>query len=300
MDEWERLWGTAAQMARELIHGASGVTLPVLPRRDGDWPTLGLDFAQATIKRARSRGEPISYLTMRHGGDAEARPLSEASEEARPIDAVFSPDRIRGTAASLPTFVEPVEMPRLLDALRTAGRVLVVCGPPGCGKASAVRAALERLGVTDAGWLSWLDGDHIEKRWGFAGHLIVDAPAEIGLALISAPPVLAPGEGGHLTLILDEPRATSLDEALADVIEMGRQPDEKIDELIERGEEHANIRFLRREELIAAAQGGLQQAQRLCLEMARAAGIYHVPRSVVEIFGGPDQRMKRRRSRVMR
>ncbi|MFG2584413.1 AAA family ATPase [Streptomyces malaysiensis] len=45
------------------------------------------------------------------------------------------------------TFVRPVEFPRLLVALRTHGRGVVIEGPSGIGKTSAVTKALEELGI---------------------------------------------------------------------------------------------------------------------------------------------------------
>src|SRR5699024_9632734 len=44
------------------------------------------------------------------------------------------------------TFVEPVEYTRLLVSLRTAGRGVVIEGPSGIGKTSAVAKALSHLG----------------------------------------------------------------------------------------------------------------------------------------------------------
>lgn len=45
------------------------------------------------------------------------------------------------------TFVRPVEFPRLLVALRTHGRGVVIEGPSGIGKTSAVTKALEELEI---------------------------------------------------------------------------------------------------------------------------------------------------------
>ena len=43
------------------------------------------------------------------------------------------------------TFVKPVEFDRLIVALRTAGRGLVIEGPSGIGKTTSVLKALEQL-----------------------------------------------------------------------------------------------------------------------------------------------------------
>lgn len=44
------------------------------------------------------------------------------------------------------TFVEPVEYTRLLVALRTPGRGVVLEGPSGVGKTTAVTKALKEIG----------------------------------------------------------------------------------------------------------------------------------------------------------
>jgi MoxR-like ATPase len=47
------------------------------------------------------------------------------------------------------TFVEPTVFRRLSVALRTPGRGVVVEGPPGIGKTTAVTRALEAIGFVD-------------------------------------------------------------------------------------------------------------------------------------------------------
>lgn len=47
------------------------------------------------------------------------------------------------------TFVQPVEYPRLLVALRTAGRSIVVEGPSGIGKTTAVMKAISEAGLNE-------------------------------------------------------------------------------------------------------------------------------------------------------
>jgi len=46
------------------------------------------------------------------------------------------------------TFVRPVEYEKLLIALRTPGRGVVIEGPSGIGKTTAVKKALEDLGIS--------------------------------------------------------------------------------------------------------------------------------------------------------
>ena len=61
------------------------------------------------------------------------------------------------------TFVEPVEYRDLLLNLRTPGRGLVIEGPSGIGKTTAVETALKELGIsTSVTKLSARNQDHVE------------------------------------------------------------------------------------------------------------------------------------------
>jgi MoxR-like ATPase len=48
------------------------------------------------------------------------------------------------------TFVQPKEFPQLIVNLRTPGCGLVIEGPSGIGKTSAVETALQELGLADS------------------------------------------------------------------------------------------------------------------------------------------------------
>jgi superfamily II DNA or RNA helicase len=47
------------------------------------------------------------------------------------------------------TFVKPLEYPKILLNLKTAGRGLVIEGPSGIGKTTAILKAIEELGLLD-------------------------------------------------------------------------------------------------------------------------------------------------------
>jgi hypothetical protein len=47
------------------------------------------------------------------------------------------------------TFVKPLEYPRLILNLRTPGRGLIIEGPSGIGKTTAIRKSIEELGLSD-------------------------------------------------------------------------------------------------------------------------------------------------------
>lgn len=61
-----------------------------------------------------------------------------------PLEDVF-----KTTGIPTYTFVEPFEYGRLQVALRTAGKPLVVEGPSGIGKTTAVTRALSELGISN-------------------------------------------------------------------------------------------------------------------------------------------------------
>jgi MoxR-like ATPase len=71
--------------------------------------------------------------------------MTDATTPRLPLEEVF---KIGGVPTH--TFVQPAEYARLKVALRTPGRGLIVEGPSGIGKSTAVSRALDELGV-DAG-----------------------------------------------------------------------------------------------------------------------------------------------------
>ena len=64
---------------------------------------------------------------------------------------------------------------------------------------------------------------------------------------------------------------------------MGRQPDNKIEEMISLGEAAANIRFVRKSEIALEAAGSFFMAQQLCFFAAMAAGIEETQAKLTEV-----------------
>ena len=142
------------------------------------------------------------------------------------------------------------------------GGDLVVEGPSGVGKTTIVRRALRDFSEVPQEWLLGpveADRDTLDARLrdGFRGHLVVDdfhhlnRPRQARIAV--AMKIIAdrvPREA-KITVIGIDPVGDSLVSALSDVsgrfhvIAMGRQPDEKVAELIRKGEEAANVLFRR-------------------------------------------------------
>ena len=103
------------------------------------------------------------------------------------------------------TFVEPVEYPKLMVALRTPGRGVLIEGPSGIGKTTAVMKALGELGIeATALKLSARKRDDRE--------LISELPntPKAGLVIIDdfhrLEPKIQEGIADHLKVLADEER----------------------------------------------------------------------------------------------
>lgn len=171
------------------------------------------------------------------------------------------------------TFVQPVEYTRLLVALRTPGRSVVVEGPSGIGKTTAVINAITEAGLADRVLsLSARKADDVA----FIHELPRQLP--IGTVLIDDFHRLDDGsrrEIADLMKILADEGAThsklvvlgitnagqsliSFGKDLAnriEVIPFEANPEHKIEELIAKGEAALHISINIRKEIVAASQG---------------------------------------------
>ena len=179
------------------------------------------------------------------------------------------------------TFVQPVEYTRLLVALRTPGRSVVVEGPSGIGKTTAVAKAIVDAGI--AGHVVTLSARKKEDVT-----FIRDLPRQIpiGTVLIDdfhrldddakkniadLMKTLADESATHSKLVVlgitNAGQSLILfGKDLANRIEMipfEANPQHKIEELITKGEAALNIAINIREEIISAAQGSFYIAQML-------------------------------------
>lgn len=179
------------------------------------------------------------------------------------------------------TFVQPVEYSRLYVALRTAGRSIVIEGPSGIGKTTAVNKAIADAGLAEQVLvLSARKPDH--------GAIIRDLPNQLPLgtvviddfhrldnaskkSLADLMKTLADDGVAHSKLVvLGIPNAgqslISFGKDLANRIEIvpfEANPKYKVDELITKGEKALNIEINIRDEIINAAQGSFYIAQML-------------------------------------
>jgi len=213
------------------------------------------------------------------------------------------------------TFIEPPEFARLKLELRTMGTGLIVEGPSKVGKSTAIRKAMQALGIAERDQIWWhgqrplplVELAHqldellraTRDTWLFIDdfHHLEDERYRRELA--SAMKVLAdlPTRHAKVTLIGITPLGNSLVQVMPDLagrfrvmrldVEKAWKGSSKIAELIIRGESAAHLRFQRRDEFVLAAAGSFFLAQYLCKEAAVKAGVLEVQRELVEIDLGP-------------
>jgi hypothetical protein len=205
------------------------------------------------------------------------------------------------------TFVEPSEFTRLLVALRTKGRGLIVEGPSGIGKSTAVSRALVQLGLGDAQQLSARNPNDV----GFIemlpeledfGIVVVDdfhvLRDDTRRAIADLLKRLADSEDERSKLIIVgiNRAGDSLIEYAPDLanrvdtIRFEIEPAEKVSELVEAGERAFRVTIEARDRIVEGAQGSFYLAQLLCYELCIEAGhteapetscVLHVPYSAV-------------------
>ena len=182
------------------------------------------------------------------------------------------------------TFVEPVEFPRLVVALRTRGRGVVIEGPSGIGKTSAVTKALARISDGGANTALRLSARRADDR-----ELIEELPnmQDAGVVVIDDFHRLASDTrqriADHLKVLADEERDDTKiiviginqagDSLLSfapdlsgriEVIKFGVNPDDLVLRLIEKGCAGLQVDLPISEEIVQAADGSFNIAQMLC------------------------------------
>jgi 3',5'-cyclic AMP phosphodiesterase CpdA len=297
---------------------------PILARRNRDDALLEVIQGLQEIIKFRSDAAPIAPRREASAGPLPSSPgagmkttpaakrlaVSREMFIGRDINEIFPLD-----GPPTVTFVEPPRFSELQLALRTMGTGLIVEGPSKVGKSTAIRKAMEAMGV--AGTVqTWWYGQRPPPLDEFRGKLdeLLGATRKTWLfiddfhhlederyrrELASAMKVLAdqPVRHGKVTLIGINPLGSSLVQVMPDldgrfrIIRLDVDKDwhrsTKIAELIVLGERAANIRFKRRDEFVVAAAGSFFLAQYLCNMAAVKAGIYVTQQELVEIDLGP-------------
>jgi hypothetical protein len=189
------------------------------------------------------------------------------------------------------TFVEPKEYANLILNLRTPGRGVVIEGPSGIGKTTAIDKALQELGMlTNSTRLSSRrpkDIEYVESipDLGAIGVVIVDDFHKLEEtrrhALADYMKTLADEESTHTKLIIiginkAGENLISFAHDLVnriDVITFENNSDDKVRALITQGLNILNVRINVVEEIVAASQGSFYLAQMLCRELCMSAKV---------------------------
>lgn len=183
------------------------------------------------------------------------------------------------------TLVTPSNETKLQVALRTPGRGVVIEGPSGIGKSTAVHGALQELNILEqvttlsARRPSDLEIIRALPDFGGIGKVIVDdfhrLPISDQKMLADYLKVLADTEDpvNKLVIVGINQAGVGLIKFSPDIanridrITFEQEPDAKIYELIEKGERALNIEIAAKESIVAGAQGSFYIAQLLCHEI---------------------------------
>jgi hypothetical protein len=222
--------------------------------------------------------------------------ISEAAAIPLPIGShglalyeVFKPSGVPGV-----TFIEPQQFFNLKLSLAQPGRGVVIEGPSGIGKTTALKKALESLSrgnyepetvvvysarkPADLDKILRLQQDH-------RGIVAIDDFHRLGeetrKEIVDYLKYLADEEADDRKLIIvgiprTGDRLVSLSFDLAtriDVYKFGRVDNDAVSQMIERGEKALNIRFSRKSDIVRAASGSLNIGQMLCFQLCAMQGI---------------------------
>lgn len=189
------------------------------------------------------------------------------------------------------TFVKPLEYTKLVVALRTPGRGVIIEGPSGIGKTTSVLKALAELGVSNEvlklSARKQEDCSYIEDLPNIpaAGIVVVDdfhrLEDDVKRRLSDYLKLLADEERNDVKLIVIgiNRAGESLVKFGGDVnsrietIQFESNPDDKIEELINLGESSLKLQLACRREIINAASGSFYIAQFLCHECCIEHGV---------------------------
>ncbi len=193
------------------------------------------------------------------------------------------------------TFVEPSEYSRLKVALRTPGRGLIVEGPSGIGKSTAVARALSEL-----------DNDATvqplsARNPGDVGYIeILPTTEDFGTVVVDDFHVLDNDTRGAIADLLKRLADTESERSKLIIVGINRagdslidhapdlanrldtirfevEPDPKVAELIAAGEAALNIEIQAKAKIVEGAQGSFYLAQLLCHALCTEAGVLESP-----------------------
>jgi hypothetical protein len=200
------------------------------------------------------------------------------------------------------TFVKPLEYNKLLVALRTPGRGVIVEGPSGIGKSTAIFHVLDELSLAKS--VLVLSARKAEDRdlignlptMGQAGTVIIDdfhrLEDSVKDDLADYLKWLADEEDRDTKLIVvginrvGEPLITHSRDLVTriETIRFEVNPDDKVKELIAQGEKALNITINTTYDITKASNGSFFMAQMLCHESCLSASVLeaHEERRIIE------------------
>jgi TIR domain len=287
---------TVAEMVRTQATGAARTVVAVRVREctpDGllagvpYLDVVGLDDATAKIRlRELLQSQPMQPVAP------SMVPPKAAPGPADPAHELH--DVFKRSGIPTVTFVEPEDFDRLILSLRQPGRGIVIEGPSGIGKTSALRQALKNLeGDTTLARVPILNArqpDDVERLRALSswhrGTVAIDDFHRLEPALrdrignyvkylgdaerddLRIVLVGIPGTGQHLI-------EDSFDLAgRVDIFTLDKVKDEAILTMIAKGEQALNVSLDNKEDLVRAASGSLHVAQILSYEVCIQAGIF--------------------------
>lgn len=189
------------------------------------------------------------------------------------------------------TFVEPAEYKALLVSIRTPGRGTIVEGPSGIGKTTSVLRIVDAIRsqapVTKLSGRNPDDYDLIAAlpEMKDIGLVLIDdfhrLPDETKFLLADYIKLLADREdqGSKIVIVGINKAGQSLINYASDLtgridtISFEANPEEKVQELVELGEQALNIRINIKSDIVQESQGSFHLAQMLCHECCIEAGI---------------------------
>lgn len=193
------------------------------------------------------------------------------------------------------TFVEPVEFPALLVALRTPGRGVVVEGPSGIGKTTSVNRALDQLNLSESVLVlsarKSQDVDLIGElpEMGDVGVVVIDdfhrLDNDVKSKIADYMKVLADEEKKDSKVVILGINqagqalvnfAHDLNNRL-EIIPFEANPEYKVIELLEKGEEALNIELNVKGEIADSSHGSFYIAQMLSHQACLDSGILETP-----------------------
>ena len=199
------------------------------------------------------------------------------------------------------TFVEPVDFSKLVVALRAKGRSVVVEGPSGIGKTTAVKSALERAKMQDE-FLNLsarkaADVSKIEELFSKnpKGNILIDdfhkLSAAIQKKIADQVKIAADEEREDVNIVIvgindcGRRLVHFADDVTnrVDFFRLETNPRESILDLISKGESALNININTKSEIADASGGSFYLAQLLCYEMCVKGGITETQRDHVFI-----------------